>query len=57
MATEKPKASVEKITELALAIVKEYVSKETETVIGVKEKEGKWKVTVEALERKRNKSI
>jgi len=49
---EKPKAPVEKITDLALAIVKEYIDKEPETVIGVEEKEGEWKVTVEALERK-----
>jgi len=52
MATEKPRASVEKITDLALAIAKKYISKEPETVIGVEEEEGEWKVTVEALERK-----
>lgn len=52
MATEKPRASVERITDLALAIAKKYISKEPETVIGVEEKEGEWKVTVEALERK-----
>jgi hypothetical protein len=52
MATGKPKASIEKITDLALAIARKYISKETETVIGVEEKDGEWKVTVEALERK-----
>ena len=52
MATEKPRASVEKITDLALAIAKKYISKEPETVMGVEEEEGEWKVTVEALERK-----
>ena len=49
---EKPRISVEKITDLALAIAKKYISKETETVIGVEEDKGEWKVTVEALERK-----
>jgi len=43
---------VEKITNLALAIAKKYISKEPETVIGIEQKEGEWKVTVEALERK-----
>jgi len=52
MATEKPRASVEKITDLALAIAKKYISKEPETIIGIEQKEGEWKVTVEALERK-----
>ncbi|MDI6905073.1 MAG: gas vesicle protein GvpO [Candidatus Bathyarchaeia archaeon] len=52
MAAEKPKASVEKVTDLALAIAKKYISKEPETVIGVEQKEEEWKVTVEALERK-----
>jgi len=52
MATEKSKASVEKMTDLALAIAKKYISKEPETIIGVEQKEGEWKVTVEALERK-----
>lgn len=52
MATEKSKASLEKIMDLALSIAKKYISKEPETVIGVEEGEGEWKVTVEALERK-----
>jgi len=52
MATERPKISVEKITDLALAIAKKYISKEPETIIGIEQKEGEWKVTVEALERK-----
>jgi len=52
MATEKSKASIEKIIDLALNIAKKYISKEPETVVGVEEKEGEWKVMVEALERK-----
>ena len=52
MATEKPNPSIEKITDLALAIAKKYISKEPETIIGVEQKEGEWNVTVEALERK-----
>lgn len=52
MATEQPKVSVYKVSDLALAIVKKYISKEPETVIGVEEDEGEWRVTVEALERK-----
>lgn len=32
--------------------MKKYISKEPETVIGVEEEDGEWKVTVEALERK-----
>jgi hypothetical protein len=43
---------VEKITDLALAIAKNHISKEPETVIGVEEDKGEWKVIVEALERK-----
>jgi len=52
MATEGPRISVEKVTDLALAIAKKYISKEPETIIGIEQKEGEWKVTVEALERK-----
>jgi hypothetical protein len=52
MSTEKSKPSIEKITDLALAVAKKYISKEPETVVGVEEVEGEWKVTVEALERK-----
>jgi len=52
MAAEKPKLSVEKMTDLALAVAKKYISKEPETVIGIKEEEGEWKVLVETLERK-----
>jgi len=52
MAAEKSKASIEKITDLALSITKKYISKQPETIIGVEEGEGEWKVTVEALERK-----
>lgn len=52
MAAGRSKASIEKITELALASAKKYISKETETVVSVEEDGGEWKVTVEALERK-----
>jgi len=52
MATEKPRASVEKITNLALTIAKKYISKEPETIIGLEQNEGEWKVTIETLERK-----
>jgi len=52
MTAEKPMAPIEKITNLALFIAKKYISKEPETIIGVEQKEGEWKVTVEALERK-----
>lgn len=52
IATEKPRASVQKITDLALAIAKKYISKEPETIIGVEEEQDQWKVTVETLERK-----
>jgi len=44
--------SIEKIAELAFVATKKYISKEPETVLSVKEEEGGWKVTVEALERK-----
>lgn len=52
MAAEKPKLSVEKMTDLALAVAKKYISKEPETVIGIEEEEGEWKVMIETLERK-----
>jgi len=52
MKTENPDPSIEKITDLALAVAKKYIRKDPETVIGVEEAEGEWKVTVEALERK-----
>jgi len=52
MEKEKPKPSLEKIRNQALSTVKNYISKEPETVTGIEEEEGEWKVTVEALERK-----
>ena len=52
MATEKPIASIEKITNLAFIIAKKYISKEPETIIGMEQEKGEWKVMVEALERK-----
>jgi len=48
---EKSKLSIEKITDMALAVAKKYI-KEPETVIGVEESDGEWKVTVETVERK-----
>jgi hypothetical protein len=44
--------TIEMITDSALDAVRQYVSKEPETVIGVKEVDGEWNVTVEVLERK-----
>jgi hypothetical protein len=52
MTTEKPKISVEKITEIALVIAKKCLSKKPESIVGIFQKEGEWIVTVEALERK-----
>lgn len=52
MAAGRSKASIEKITELALALAKKYISKETETIVSIGEDKGEWKVTVEALQRK-----
>ena len=46
------KASIEEVTDRALSIVKKYISKEPETIIGIQEEHGEWKVLVEALERK-----
>ena len=48
----KEKLSVEKVADLALSIVRQYVSKEPETIIGIEEADGEWHVTVEVLERK-----
>ena len=44
--------TVEKIVNQSVAIAKNYIRKEPETVISVEEVEGEWRVTVEALERK-----
>jgi hypothetical protein len=44
--------TVEKIVNQSVAIAKNCIRKEPETVISVKEVEGEWRVTVEALERK-----
>lgn len=52
MTAEKTRASIETITDLALATAKKYIRKELETIIGVEEVGGEWRVTVEALERK-----
>lgn len=52
MTAEKTRASIETATDLALAIAKKYIRKELETITGVEEVGGEWRVTVEALERK-----
>lgn len=52
MTAGKPKAKIEEITELALALAKKYISKEIERIVSVGEDGGEWKVTVETLERK-----
>ena len=44
--------TVEKIVNQSVAIAKNLIRKEPETVISVEEVEGEWRVTVEALERK-----
>ena len=43
---------VEKIVNQSVAIAKNLIRKEPETVTSVEEVEGEWRVTVEALERK-----
>jgi hypothetical protein len=52
MAAEKTRTSIERVTDLALAIAKKYIRKELETITSVEEVAGEWKVTVEVLERK-----
>jgi hypothetical protein len=52
MTAEKTRASIEAVTDLALAIAEKYIRKEPETITGVEEVGGEWRVTVEALERK-----
>jgi len=52
MEKESGRQRLEKVCNQALSIVKEYVSKEPETIISIEEEEGEWKITVEALERK-----
>ncbi len=44
--------TVEKIVNQSVAIAKNLIRKEPETVTSVEEVEGEWRVTVEALERK-----
>lgn len=44
--------TVERIVNQSVAIAKNLIRKEPETVISVEEVEGEWRVTVEALERK-----
>ena len=52
MTVEKTRVSIERVTDLALVIAKKYIRKELETITGVEEVGGEWRVTVEALERK-----
>ena len=44
--------TAEKIVNQSVAIAKNLIRKEPETVTSVEEVEGEWRVTVEALERK-----
>jgi len=46
------KLSVDKVVDQALSAVRRYVSKEPETVIGIEEADGEWRVTVEVVERR-----
>ena len=46
------KPTIEMITDSAINAVRQYISKEPETVVGVKEADGEWSVTVEVLERR-----
>ena len=48
----KNKPTIETIIDSALNVVRQYISKEPETVVGVEEAEGEWSVIVEVLERK-----
>jgi hypothetical protein len=52
MTAENARASIETVTDLALATAKKYIRKEPETIIGVDKVGEEWRVTVEALERK-----
>jgi hypothetical protein len=52
MTAENARASIETVTDLAIAIAKKYVRKELEAIVGVEEVDGEWRVTVETLERK-----
>ncbi|MGO8806802.1 MAG: gas vesicle protein GvpO [Candidatus Bathyarchaeia archaeon] len=46
------KLSLFKITEVALDAAKRFLSKNPETIVDIKEKNGEWAVTVEVLQRK-----
>jgi len=46
------KSKIEMIADSALSAVRQYISKEPETVIGVQEVDGEWRVTVEVVERR-----
>lgn len=48
----KNRPTIEMITDSALNAVRQYISKEPETVISVEEADGEWNVTVEVIERK-----
>jgi hypothetical protein len=52
MMAKKTSVSIEEITGLAFAMAKKYLRKEPEAIISVKELEGEWRITVEALERR-----
>jgi hypothetical protein len=46
------KSSIYEIADIALAITKKCISENPETVVGIKEENKEWSVTVEVLERK-----
>lgn len=46
------KQAIETIIDSALNVVRHYISKELETVVGLEEAKGEWSVIVEVLERK-----
>jgi len=46
------KTSLLKATEVALDATKKFISKNPETIVDIKEKNGEWAVTVEVLQRK-----
>jgi hypothetical protein len=49
---EKDKPLIKKIIDSALYVVKNYVSKEPDTIVSIEKLDGKWVVVVEVVERK-----
>jgi len=48
----KNRPTIEMITDSAINAVRQYISKEPETVVSVEEADGEWSVIVEVLERR-----